>query len=427
MSVAMSVAMGGSAGAVTGAGAAAELSGSPGTAARAEARQERDTAIVYGSRDSSADSPGLAALADPKRSFIVADERTIAFLPDAFASCPRAIVPRGEAAKDLATLERLYEAFLEAGLGRDGRVIALGGGSVSDLTGFAASTWMRGVDFGFVPTTLLAMVDAAQGGKNGLDFGGRKNLIGSFHKPRFVLVDTACLASLPPCDLACGMAEALKHGVIEGEEHFSLIERRALAGKPLDAEGLEAIVKASIGFKGRIVAADPYEKGQRMLLNLGHSVGHGVEAVSGLAHGAAVSVGLLAAFGLAARRASAGGDDASAMAIEKAGERVRSVLQALGLPLTMEDARQAAAENSSGGAALKAADGAALAGQAALSPDRRSVLGPAAFREAVARAITADKKRRGADILFAMPKGIGTVIIEPVGLEELTAYVREAP
>jgi 3-dehydroquinate synthase len=373
------------------------VGGGLGPEARAETQEERDTAIVYGSSASSAESPGLAVLADPQRSFIVADERTIAFLPDAFASCPRAIVPRGEAAKDLATLERLYEAFLEAGLGRDGSVIALGGGSVSDLTGFAASTWMRGVDFGFVPTTLLAMVDAAQGGKNGLDFAGRKNLIGSFHKPRFVLVDTACLASLPPYDLACGMAEALKHGVIEGEEHFQLIESSVLRGLPLGQARLEAIVKASIGFKGRIVAADPYEKGQRMLLNLGHSIGHGVEAVSGLAHGAAVSVGLMAAFGLAAKRARAGGDAASVTAIEKAAERVRSVLQALGLPLTLEAARLSAA------------------------------LSAGAFREAVAQAISADKKRRGAAILFAMPKGIGKVSIEPVGLAELTSYVREAP
>jgi 3-dehydroquinate synthase len=397
MSVAMIGAMGGSAG--------------------PEARAEPETRIVYGPLGSTAAAPGLAALAQPQRSFIVADELTINFLPDDFASCPRAIVPRGEAAKGLAALERLYEAFLEAGLGRDGSVIALGGGSVSDLAGFAASTWMRGVDFGFVPSTLLAMVDAAQGGKNGLDFAGRKNLIGSFHKPRFVLVDTACLASLPPYDLACGIAEALKHGVIEGEEHFKLIESGVLRGLPLGADSLEAIVKASIGFKGRIVAMDPYEKGQRMLLNLGHSIGHGVEAVSGLAHGAAVSVGLLAAFGFAAKRAGAGGDDASAMAIEKAGERVRSVLLALCLPLTLEDARLAAADKASG-------DGRASVGPSA---EQGAILSPAAFRDAVARAISADKKRRGADILFAMPKGIGTVNIEPVDLEDLTAYVREAP
>jgi len=358
-----------------------------------------DTHFAYGPLRATATAPGLEALADPKRSFIIADERTIGFLPDAFSACPRAIVPRGEAAKNLAALELLYEAFLKEGLGRDGSVVALGGGSVSDLAGFAASTWMRGVDFGFVPTTLLAMVDAAQGGKNGLDFGGRKNLIGCFNKPRFVLVDTACLAALPPYDLACGMAEALKHGIIEGEEHFSLIERGVLGGLPLGSDSLAAIVKASIGFKGRIVAEDPYEQGPRMLLNLGHSIGHGVEVISGLAHGAAVAVGLIAAFGLVSRRARSGGDSAAGTSIERTAERVRAVLKALSLPLTLEDAR--------------------LTASAATSP--------AAFREAVIEAMTADKKRRGADMLFALPRGIGNVTIEPVGLEELAGYVREAP
>ncbi len=379
-----------------------------GTVAGSVAGAEPDTRFEYCPIGARSPSPGLEALAEPGRSFIVADELTIGFLPEAFSSCPRAIVPRGEAAKSLASLERLYEAFLEAGLGRDGTVIGLGGGSVSDLAGFAASTWMRGVDFGFAPTTLLAMVDAAQGGKNGLDFGGRKNLIGCFSRPRFVLVDTASLATLPPYDLACGLAEALKHGIIEGEEHFSLIESKVLGGLPLEPAGLEAIVKASIGFKGRVVAEDPYERGPRMLLNLGHSIGHGVEAVSGLAHGAAVAVGLLAAFGLAASLARSGGDGAAALGIERTALRVRAALKALGLPLTLEDARLTAA-----------AEAAAHAGSAAPSP--------AAFREAVIEAITADKKRRGAAILFALPKGIGNVIIEPVGLEELSGYVREAP
>ncbi|HAE22661.1 MAG TPA: hypothetical protein DCG47_10120, partial [Spirochaetaceae bacterium] len=142
-----------------------------------------------------------------------------------------------------------------------------------------------------------------------------------------------------------------------------------------------------------------YEQGPRMLLNLGHSIGHGVEVISGLAHGAAVAVGLIAAFGLVSRRARSGGDSAAGTSIERTAERVRAVLKALSLPLTLEDAR--------------------LTASAATSP--------AAFREAVIEAMTADKKRRGADMLFALPRGIGNVTIEPVGLEELAGYVREAP
>ena len=137
---------------------------------------------------------------------------------------PVAEVPRGEAAKSLAELEALYGRFLELGLARDATVVAVGGGTVSDLAGFAASTWLRGVDFGFAPTTLLAMVDASVGGKNGVDFRGLKNQIGSFRQPRFVLMDVSVLSTLSDTEFRSGMAEVVKHAILAGGDYFELVE-----------------------------------------------------------------------------------------------------------------------------------------------------------------------------------------------------------
>jgi 3-dehydroquinate synthase len=320
-----------------------------------------------------------------------AEPSTAGFVPPGFDPGRVAIVERGEAAKSLESLDLLYGRFLELGVGRDWTVVGIGGGSVSDLAGFAASTWLRGIDFGFVPTTLLAMVDASVGGKNGIDFRGWKNLIGCFCQPRFVLVDPGLLSGLPDFDLACGLVEAVKHGIIDGDAHLSAIERAVDSHGVIDRDALGPIIGRSIAFKSAVAEADERETGKRRTLNLGHTVGHGVEAIACLPHGACVATGLAAALGLAIERGGSP-DDAG---------RIIALLRKLGMPVSLEEARKASPESSE--------------------------LSPAVFRDAVALAMASDKKRLGQDVLFAMPMAIGDVRIEPVPLEELRDFVRRMP
>lgn len=346
-------------------------------------RGERgESRILFGSLG------GLSALVEPRSAFIVADELTIRFLPPVFASCPSAIVPRGEAAKSLPSLEALYGAFLEAGLSRDGRVVAIGGGSVCDLAGLAASTWMRGVRFGLAPTTLLSMVDASVGGKNAIDFHGYKNLIGTFAQPSFVLMDCAALDSLPDADLSFGLAEAVKHAVIDGEAHLAAIEAATAGGPRPGAGALPGLVALSVRLKASIASGDEREEGGRMRLNLGHTIGHALESAAGMAHGAGVAIGLASALRLALALYPG-------KSLAHDAERVIGLLHRIGLPTELSSAPYPAGEE--------------------------------ALRAAVASALTADKKRRGDDILFALPRGVGSVIVERIPVARLQAFVREAP
>lgn len=353
----------------------------------------------------------LAELADPGRTVVVTDGVVRRYVPQGYLPGRIVEVPRGEAAKSLSCLESVYSRFLELGVRRDWIVLAVGGGSVSDLAGFVASTWMRGLDFGFAPTTVLSMVDASVGGKNGIDFGGYKNLIGSFRLPRFVLVDPTVLATLPAREAASGLVEAVKHAVIEGPEHLALLESAIPARwsgtafrMPRDPAVLTEVLARSIRVKARITAADFLESGDRRKLNLGHTVGHAVEAVTGLPHGECVAVGLACALGLAARRGGRAED----------ARRVLDLLGRLGVPASLEEARLAALAD----------DGAGAPG----GPGAFTALSdPEAFRSAVARALRTDKKRVGGSVFFALPRAPGSVEIEPIELAEIEEFVREAP
>lgn len=202
------------------------------------------------------------------------------------------VVPAGEASKSLACLHRLYESFAGAGLARDGLVLAFGGGVVGDLAGYAAATWMRGVRYVQIPTTLLAQVDSSVGGKTAVDLPSGKNLVGAFHQPRLVLADTALLDTLPPRELACGMGEVVKYGAIADAAFFA-----RLAG-PDTAPSMEEIVHTCCAIKAGIVARDERDNGERKLLNFGHTLGHAVETLGGYArfgHGQAVAVGMVLA------------------------------------------------------------------------------------------------------------------------------------
>lgn len=228
-------------------------------------------------------------------------------------------IPNGEAHKTLATVAGLYDAFVAAGLDRRSPVIALGGGVVGDVAGFAAATYLRGVPFVQVPTTLLSMVDASVGGKTGVDLPQGKNLVGAFKQPALVLIDPETLHTLPSDEFRSGLAEVIKHGMIDDPGLFEVMEGRAVLP-------LSELVTRAVRVKVAVVQEDPFEQGRRAVLNLGHTFGHAFETLSGyqLRHGEGVSIGLAAATRLAARLA---------LCEPALVERVESALDRLGLPV----------------------------------------------------------------------------------------------
>jgi 3-dehydroquinate synthase len=218
-------------------------------------------------------------------------------LKDAGFEIITATFPAGENHKTVATTSMVYDALLPAKLDRSTPVIALGGGVVGDLAGFAAATILRGVPFVQVPTTLLAMVDASVGGKTGVNHDFGKNLIGAFHQPSAVFIDPAVLKTLPPRELRGGLAECIKHDVIRDAEGFSRLEKSIGRALALDVGHLTELVAHNVAIKAKVVAADPFENGERAHLNFGHTFGHAIESVSKFeySHGESVALGMVAA------------------------------------------------------------------------------------------------------------------------------------
>ncbi len=217
----------------------------------------------------------------------------------------RVVVPAGEATKSAAGLERLLDQLLELGAERQTTLIAFGGGVIGDLAGFAAAILLRGLDYVQIPTTLLAQVDSAVGGKTGINARQGKNLIGSFHQPRLVLADIDVLASLPVRELRAGYAEVVKYGLIDQPEFFAWLEAHGRALLAGDAAARQHAIALSCRAKAALVAADEREAGARALLNLGHTFGHALEALTGyglaLLHGEAVALGIVLAATLSVR------------------------------------------------------------------------------------------------------------------------------
>lgn len=270
-------------------------------------------------------------------------------------SAPLVMFPPGEASKRLATVEKLYTACAAHGLERGSTIVALGGGVAGDMAGFVAATYLRGVTWVNVPTTALAMADAALGGKVGVDLPEGKNLVGAFHPPALVAADFEMLSTLPEIEVRCGMAEIIKSGLIGDAELFDALLRGSI--------GLEAAILRAAAVKVGVVNADPYERGERATLNLGHTIGHGVEAASGfqLKHGEAVAIGLAGEACLAERMG---------LAENGLAEQVELGLRKLGLPLRC----------------------------------------PGLAAEAILRSMQSDKKKVGGRLKFALPKRPGEVV-----------------
>jgi 3-dehydroquinate synthase len=269
-------------------------------------------------------------------------------------------VSPGELHKTMETVSKLWEAFIIAKIERGSTVVALGGGVVGDLAGFAAATFLRGVSWVAVPTSIVAMVDASMGGKTGADLPQGKNLIGAFHPPRLVFTDPEVLKNLPKIEFANGMAEVIKHGVIADPDLFHSCANFEFPGDPLF---LNQILCRAMSVKVKIIEADPFETGFRAVLNYGHTVGHGVELVSGfhVRHGEAVAIGMVAE----ARMAEIIG-----LADKGTSNAIASVLDHFGLPVNIPDYL-----------------------------DRR----------AIASAMMHDKKKSGSLLKFALPVAIGDV------------------
>ena len=283
------------------------------------------------------------------------------------------IIPPGEAHKNLDTISILWKAFLENGLDRKSTVIALGGGVIGDMAGFAASTYMRGIDWVAVPTTLLSMVDASLGGKTGFDLPEGKNLIGSFHPPKLVLADPSLLLTLTDRELRSGMAEVVKHGIISDPGLFELCNH----GMDWIKDHLEEIVKRAMAVKIDVIEEDPYEKGIRAALNLGHTVGHAVELVSKfeLRHGEAIAIGMVAETKYAER---------IGIADKGLSDVIGKTLSVLGLPLEIPMEMP---------------------------------------REEIIRAMRVDKKKNVSSIRFALPAKIGKVELVAVRVNDLESVL----
>ena len=235
-------------------------------------------------------------------------------------------LPDGERHKTLEVLARIFDALVNGRLNRDACMVALGGGVVGDMAGFAAACYQRGVDCVQVPTTLLAQVDSSVGGKTGVNHPGGKNLIGAFHQPRAVLSDTSTLATLPARELRAGLAEVIKYGLVADAGFLDWIDAHLDAILALDPAALAHAIRRSCEIKAEIVAEDEREHGRRALLNLGHTFGHAIETATGYGdwlHGEAVGVGMLLAADLSRRL---GWIDGAAV------ERLRGLLRRAGLP-----------------------------------------------------------------------------------------------
>jgi 3-dehydroquinate synthase len=313
----------------------------------------------------------IAPFAEGRRIAIVTDEhvdqlyarRIAAQLngADVFSIAP------GEATKTRDTWARVTDDLLSTGFARDTLIVAAGGGVVGDLAGFVAATYMRGVPFIQVPTTLLAMIDASVGGKTGVDTAAGKNLVGAFHQPVLVIADPNVLATLPANHFRAGLAEALKHGVIADAEYFGRIAQ-ARETTARDERGLTALIAESVRIKASVVARDERESGLRKVLNFGHTIGHAIESVSNykLLHGEAVAIGMALESALAER-----------LGVAKPGtcDAIRDALNAIGLPSTF----------------------------------------PALDRGAVLAATRSDKKSRGGRVEYALPSKVGSMAGESTG------------
>lgn len=307
---------------------------------------------------------------------IISDDNVIRLYGDKFPRFPVFNIKPGEPSKNLEVVEYLAERLLVAGIDRSGCLLAIGGGVVCDITGFLASVYMRGIRCAYVSTTLLSQVDASTGGKNGVNLGNTKNIIGTFLQPEFVICDPAMLDTLPEEEYLSGLAELIKTAIIGDEKLFELIERGYNEIMKRDRELLSLMISMAINFKASVVSEDERETGLRRILNFGHTYGHAIEMYRPVKHGFAVASGMVLATDFSFRKGLISQDHRS---------RITGLLSKYGL-LRHHDI-----------------------------PENH-----------LRQFIVHDKKKSGSDIWFVFTSGIGNAVIEKVAVEELTAFYRES-
>jgi 3-dehydroquinate synthase len=242
-----------------------------------------------------ADISYLGKLADKEQAVIVTDEHIFRAQRRKLDGWKTIVIKAGENHKIQATVDSILEQLIALGADRKTFLIGMGGGVVTDIAGFAASIYMRGIAFGFVPTSILAMVDASIGGKNGIDIGLYKNLAGTIRQPEFLLYDLSLLRSLPKQEWVNGFAEIIKHACIRDAVLFKELEKNKLSFYQNDKAALARLIRRNAVIKSSVVQKDEFENGDRRLLNFGHTLGHAIENLYGLSHGQAVSIGMVAA------------------------------------------------------------------------------------------------------------------------------------
>jgi len=314
----------------------------------------------------------------PGEAVIVTDTNVSNLYKNQFPPCEVIEIETGEGIKTLDTVRDIYGRLVEMEVDRSSFIIGIGGGIVCDITGFAASTFLRGLEFGFVSTTLLSQVDASVGGKNGVNFDGYKNMVGVFNQPQFVLCDLDLLKTLPEREILCGLGEVAKHAFLGDARLFTYLEEHHEQAVALDPEVIERLVYDSVVLKADIVNRDEKEKGERRKLNFGHTFGHALEIQTDFNHGEAVSVGMMIAGFLSAGKGYLGMKDV---------ERIGRLLGNLHLPTR-----------------------------------------PPVEPEGILRALRKDKKRKGNNIHFVLLREIGnfvllreigTAVVEEISLDEL--------
>ena len=305
---------------------------------------------------------------------LITDKNVKQFYENDFPPYPVITIDVGEKIKNLDTVRDIYEKLVAVGADRSTFIVGIGGGIVCDIAGFVASTYLRGVRFGFVSSTLLAQVDASVGGKNGVNFKDYKNMIGVFNQPEFVICDLNLLNTLPEKEVLCGLAEIVKHAVIGDRHLFAYLEAHYQEALALDNDVIGKLVYDSIIIKSTIVNQDELEKGERRKLNFGHTFGHAFEKTTGIPHGEAVSAGMVAASQLSVKRSHLSAKDA---------EKIKTLLQKIGLPVRIQ------------------AEG-----------------------KAIVDALEKDKKRKGDRIYFVLLDEIGNAFVDQIPIKELEAVIR---
>ena len=263
----------------------------------------------------------LQKLVPAEQTIILTDDNIFARHKKKFKGWKTIVIKAGEAHKNQSTVDHIIEQLIETGADRKTTLIGIGGGVITDITGYVAGIFLRGISFGFVPTSILAMVDAAVGGKNGVDVGLYKNMVGLIRQPAFILFDYSFLKTLPREEWINGFAEIIKHAAIKDAAMFKILEKAKLSTFQKDTDDIAKLVKRNVLIKTKVVVNDEFESGERKLLNFGHTIGHAIENLYQIPHGHAISIGM----GLACRLSEK-------LTGFKEGDRVIRLLKQYGLP-----------------------------------------------------------------------------------------------